>query len=214
MIAPVDSSHGRYLYHSGVRPTYWLPPALWMAVIMWLSSDVGSAEHTEHWLVPILRMLAPWAAPAQLEALHGLARKGGHLSEYAVLGALWFRALVRGRGLSPRAATWIAFAISLGWAILDEAHQSLVPARTASGTDVAIDGIGTLLALGVARLGWRGTADRATTLLLWAGLLGGGAFLVVNALAGVPSGALWLTAPAAALLLLARRMYARHRPRP
>ena len=214
MIAPVDSSHGRYLYHNGVRPTYWLPPVLWMAVIMWLSSDVGSAEHTEHWLVPILRVLAPWAAPAQLEALHGLARKGGHLSEYAVLGALWFRALVRGRGLSPRAAAWIAFAISLAWAILDEAHQSLVPSRTASGTDVAIDGIGTLLALGVARLGWRGTADRATTLLLWAGLLGGGLLLVVNALAGIPSGVLWLTSPAAALLLLARRLYARHRPRP
>jgi len=196
-----------------VRSTYWLPPALWMAVIMWLSSDVGSAEHTEHWLVPILRMLAPWAAPAQLEALHGLARKGGHLLEYAVLGALWFRALVRGRGLNPRPAAWIAFAISLGWAILDEAHQSLVPTRTASGTDVAIDGIGTLLALGVARLGWRGTADRATALLLWAGLLGGGAFLVVNALAGVPSGALWLTAPATALLLLARYLHARHRPR-
>jgi len=213
VIAPVDSSHGGYLYHTDVRSTYWLPPALWMAVIMWLSSDVGSAEHTEHWLVPILRMLAPWAAPAQLEALHGLARKGGHLLEYAVLGALWFRALVRGRGLNPRPAAWIAFAISLGWAILDEAHQSLVPTRTASGTDVAIDGIGTLLALGVARLGWRGTADRATALLLWAGLLGGGAFLVVNALAGVPSGALWLTAPATALLLLARYLHARHRPR-
>src|SRR2546427_1934363 len=62
VIAPVDSSHGSYLYHSGVRSTYWLPPALWMAVIMWLSSDVGRAEHTEHWLGPILRVLAPWAA--------------------------------------------------------------------------------------------------------------------------------------------------------
>src|SRR2546426_10466839 len=100
-----------------------------------------------------------------------------------------------------------------GVAILDEAHQSLVPTRTASGTDVAIDGIGTLLALGVARLGWRGTADRATARLLWAGLLGGGAFLVVNALAGVPSGPLRLTAPATDIHLLARYLHARHRPR-
>jgi len=199
------------LYHSGVRPTYWLPPVLWMALITLLSSDMGSAAHTEHWLLPILRALAPWATSAQLEVLHFLARKGAHLSEYAVLAALWFRALARGRGLSPRAAAWIAFAISLGWAGLDEAHQSLVPARTASRADVAIDGAGALVALGVARLGWRGVAARATTLLLWAGLVGGGVFLFVNALAGVPSGVLWLTVPGAALLLLARHLFARRR---
>ena len=199
------------MYHSGVRPTYWLPPVLWMALITLLSSDMGSAAHTEHWLLPILRALAPWATSAQLEVLHFLARKGAHLSEYAVLAALWFRALARGCGLSPRAAAWIAFTISLGWAGLDEAHQSLVPARTASRADVAIDGAGALVALGVARLGWRGAADRATTLLLWAGLVGGGVFLVVNALAGVPSGVLWLTVPGAALLLLARHLFARRR---
>jgi VanZ family protein len=180
-----------------------------MTVIMWFSSDFGNVTHTEHWLVPIWRTLAPWATPAQLVALHGLARKVAHVSEYAILAALWFRALVRGRDSSPRAGAWTAFAISVGWALLDEAHQSLVPSRTGSLADVAIDGIGALAAVVVARLGWRRAADLATSLLLWIALVGGGLFLVLNALAGVSSGMLWLTVPAAALALLLRLMHAR-----
>jgi VanZ family protein len=176
---------------------------------MWLSSDFGNVTHTEHWLVPILRTLAPWATPSQLAALHGLARKAAHFSEYAILAALWFRSLAGGRGSSPRSAAWIAFAISLGWALLDEAHQSLVPSRTGSVADVAIDGSGAMVALVVARLGWRRAADLTTDLLLWAALVGGGLFLVLNALAGVPSGVLWLTVPAAALVLLLRFMLPR-----
>jgi len=185
-----------------------------MAVIVVLSSDVGSAEHTEHWLVPLLRLLAPGATPTQLEALHGLARKAGHLTEYAALAALWYRAFARGRQVSPRSAAAIAFAISLGWAILDEAHQSFEPARTASAKDVAIDGIGALLAMLVATLGWRLAIDRTTTLLLWTALIGGLAFLLHDTLTSVPSGLLWLTAPLAAVILVARSMYARRQARP
>jgi len=197
-----------------VRLRYWLPAALWMVAIMVFSTDIGSAERTEHGLFPILRVLAPWATPAQLDALHGLVRKGAHVAEYAILAALWFRAFARGRALSPRAAAWIAFGISVAWAVLDEAQQSMRPTRTGSGADVAIDAVGALLAVGLARFGWRVTADRTTTVLLWVGVIGGAALLIVNALAGVSSGALWLTAPAAALLLVARSLYARHRPRP
>ena len=185
-----------------------------MALILTLSSDVGSAEHTAHWLVPLLRFLASWATPTQIEAMHGLVRKGGHLTEYAVLASLWYRAFARGRHLAPRSAAAIAFAISLVWAIVDETRQSLVPSRTASAHDVAIDSIGALLAMLVVTLGWRTVIDRTTTLLLWTALLGGIAFLILNTLTDIPSGILWLTAPLAALLLLARSLYTRHRPRP
>ena len=201
---------GRCLYHGRVPLTHWLPPALWMVAILTLSSDLGSAEHSEHWLVPLFRFLAPWATPSQLGALHGLARKAGHLTEYAVLAALWYRAFARGRRLPPRTAAAIAFSISLAFAMLDEARQSLVPTRTGSLMDVAIDGIGALLATLVAAAGWREAIDRATTVLLWTALVGGLAFLILNTLTGVPSGLLWLTAPLAALLLLARAIYARH----
>jgi VanZ family protein len=180
-----------------------------MAMILWLATDVGSAARTDHWLVPTLRVLTPWATPEQLRALLGLVRKIGHLTEYAILATLWYRALVRARGVRPWAAGWIAFAISLGWAVLDETVQSLVPSRTGSGADVAIDGVGALLAIGFARLGWRRTADRAASLLLWIALAGGGLLLVLNALAGVRAGVLWLTVPAAALVLLIRFVHAR-----
>ena len=192
---------------------YWLPPVIWMALIITLSSDVGSAEHTEHWLVPLLRLLGPWATPTQIDAVHGLVRKGGHLSEYALLASLWYRAFARGRQIAPRSAAATAFAISVVWAALDEARQSLVPSRTASAKDVAIDGIGALLAMLIATLGWRMMIDRTTTLLLWTALIGGIAFLVLNTLTDVPSGILWLTAPLAAILLIARSLYARHHAR-
>jgi len=190
-----------------MRSTPWLPPVLWMALIMWLSSDTASAAHTASWLLPILHALAPWATPAQLEAMHALIRKGAHLTEYAILAALWLRALIRGRAVRPSAAAAIAFAISLAWAILDEVHQSFVPSRTASPTDVAIDGMGALLAVVVGRLGWRRAAERATVLLLWFAAGGGGVALAVNALTGVPSGMLWLTTPLAAFGLLGRRLW-------
>jgi len=197
------------LYHGGVSIKHWLPPVLWMTLILIVSSDVGSAEHTEPWLVPLLRFLASWATPTQIEAMHGLVRKGGHLIEYAVLAALWYRAFARSRHRAPRSAAAIAFAISLVWAIVDETRQSLVPSRTASAKDVAIDSLGAWLAMLVATLGWRTVIDRTTTLLLWTALLGGIAFLILNTLTDIPSGILWLTAPVAAILLVARTIYAR-----
>jgi hypothetical protein len=56
--------------------------------------------------------------------------------------------------------------------------------------------------------------DRATTLLLWTAFLGGLTFLILNTLTETPSGLLWLTSPLAALLLLARTLYTRHRASP
>jgi VanZ family protein len=185
-----------------------------MAMIVTLSSDIASAEHTEHWFVPLLRHMASWATPTQIEAMHGLVRKGGHLTEYAVLASLWYRAFARGRHLTSRSAAPIAFAISLVWAIVDETRQSFVPSRTASAEDVALDGIGASLAILVALLGWRPVINRATTLLLWTALLGGIAFLILNTLTDTPSGLLWLTSPLAAILLRARTLYTRHHPRP
>jgi VanZ family protein len=183
-----------------------------MAVIVGFSSDMGSAKHTGHWLFPIFKVFVPEATAAQLEAMHGLMRKGAHVTEYAVLAGLWFRAFTQGLARSSGAAGWIALGISLGWALLDEALQSMRPSRTGSGVDVAIDTAGALLAVALARSGWRRAADWTTTTLLWVGLLGGAVLLAVNALAGVPSGALWLTVPGAALLLFLRRRHSRRPP--
>src|SRR2546422_4864125 len=70
-----------------MRPAHWLPPVLWMGVIMLLSTDTGSAAHTGELLLPLLHWLLPWASPGDLAAIHGLVRKGAHLTEYAILAA-------------------------------------------------------------------------------------------------------------------------------
>jgi VanZ family protein len=187
-----------------MRPAHWLPPVLWMGVIFWLSTDTASAEHTGQLLLPVLRWLLPWATPGQLATIHGLLRKGAHLTEYAILAALWYRAFRRGPTLGPPAAGRLAFMSSVAWAILDEWHQSLLPSRTSSAVDVAIDSTGAALALVLTNRGWRAVVDGATPILLWLAAAGGAAVIAINAWAGVPSGALWITTPAAGLTLLAR----------
>jgi len=187
-----------------MRLAPWLPPVLWMAVTAWLSTDIASGEHTSQLLLPALRWLLPWATPGQLHTVHRLLRKGAHLTEYAILAALWYRAFTRERNHSARAASWTAFAISLAWAALDEWHQSFLPSRTSSAMDVALDGAGAALALVVDWRAWRGMLDGATAILLWLAAVGGAAVIAMNAWTGVPSGTLWVTTPAAGLLLLAR----------
>jgi VanZ family protein len=89
----------------------WIPPILWTAVILSLSSDLFSARHTVEWL----------------GSLNFLGRKAAHLTEYFILGALLFRAL-RGDAHGFR-ARWavIAVVLAAGVASFDEWHQSFVP---------------------------------------------------------------------------------------
>src|SRR3989442_8045644 len=169
-----------------MRPAHWLPPVLWMGVIMGLSTNAASAEHTGQLLLPVFRWLLPWATPGQLDTIHALLRKGAHLTEYAILASLWYRAFTRGRNLGHRAAGRLAFVISVTWAVLDEWHQSFLPSRTGSAVDVAIDGAGATLALVVAYRGWRAVLDGAAPILLWLAAAGGAAPITLNPSARVP----------------------------
>lgn len=130
---------------------YWLPPLGWMALIWMMSSDVGSTEHSASILVPVITWLFPWATPDQIALIHALVRKLGHLTEYAILAALWFRGLVGERCLTPTPSAWVALAVSVTWAVLDEIHQGTIPSRTASAADVMIDAVGATLAVLAAR---------------------------------------------------------------
>lgn len=185
-------------------PLYWLPPVAWMAVIFVLSTDMGNARHTGDWLEPVLRALLPSANSAQLGAVHGAARKAAHVTEYAVLAALWFRALLRGRGWPARPAGWAALGLAVVWAVTDEWHQAFVPSRTASAGDVAFDAVGAALVVLVARAGWRAAARGATTALLWIAGLGGAGLLALNVALGMAWGVLGFSVPVAALVLVLR----------
>jgi VanZ family protein len=91
----------------------WLPVVLWAGVIFAFSS------------VPHLSTgLGTWDT---------ILRKAAHITEYAVLGALLYRAF---RREAPALAAGIAYAAS------DELHQHFVRGRHASPVDVAIDALG------------------------------------------------------------------------
>jgi VanZ family protein len=98
--------------------TVWLPVFAWAAVIFTFSS------------IPSLSTgLGTWDT---------ILRKGAHITEYAVLGALLYRAL----GIEP-----LALALGIAYAATDEFHQHFVRGRHASPIDVGIDAVG--LALGM-----------------------------------------------------------------
>jgi VanZ family protein len=108
------------------------------------------------------RALALWAPPIVLMGLifvlssmpsddpdktflQLFARKAVHFSEYALLTALWWRAL-RTR-LQPRAALIAAFSIACAYAITDEIHQTFVETRIGTPVDVLIDVAGAAVAI-------------------------------------------------------------------
>ncbi len=131
--------------------TAWLPVALWMALMFFGSTDAFSAEHTSRYLTPFLRWLDPDISSAALAQAHLLLRKAAHVTEYAILSGLLFRAL-RGLigGFWRRAA--VALAPALIFAPLDEFHQSFVPSRTSSLGDVLIDYSGAIAGILICRI--------------------------------------------------------------
>ena len=78
-----------------------------------------------------------------------VGRKIGHALEYALLCALWWRAL---RTVArPSRALAAAAAISFTYAVSDEVHQTFVEGRSGSALDVAIDSVGIALAAATLR---------------------------------------------------------------
>jgi VanZ family protein len=102
----------------------WLPPLALMAVIFTLSaqSDLNSG----------------------LGTIDLIGRKILHMSEYALLCFLWWRALRT--VISARAAIALAFAIAVTYAATDEYHQHFVSGRHGTPVDVGIDAVGAAVA--------------------------------------------------------------------
>jgi VanZ family protein len=203
-----------------------------MGVIFWGSTESFSGEATAARILPLLRALLPWADLAQLELLHAMLRKGGHVLEYGILAWLWFRAfspaghpraLPRIEGtaqgstegglsaLKSNRHALAAFAISVAYAGLDELHQAWTRVRTGSLRDVLWDAAGAAAALGLLPFGWKSTATLLTTILLWIGALGGTLLLLLALLAGAPARWLWASAPLAWVALVGWRWLRRNR---
>ena len=128
------------------RLAYWIPAILVAILISTFSTHYFSDRQTGRIIIPILHWLFPSASAHLLHLMHIGIRKLAHVTEFGVFSIAVFHGL---RG--PRVGwrwNW-AFAtliIAVGYAGLDEWHQSFVPIRHASARDVAVDAFGALLA--------------------------------------------------------------------
>jgi VanZ family protein len=122
---------------------YWMPVIAWMGLIFVASTDLMSGQQTSRFIGPFLRWLVADISPEAVAAVQLFVRKAAHVTEYAILAVLVFRALAGGRGrtgLQP----WIVLGIAASYAALDEWHQSHVASRTGTPRDVAIEVCGAL----------------------------------------------------------------------
>lgn len=108
-------------YAAEVRVLAWLPALLLAAVIWKLSAT------------PDLAVASGW--------LDTVTRKVAHVAVFALLCGACVLGL-RAQRLSVATSLICGAALALGYAVLDEYHQSFVPTRVGTPVDVAIDALG------------------------------------------------------------------------
>ncbi len=135
----------------------WLPVGLWAGLIFWGSTGLFASSETSRLIRPLVLWLHPGASDALVGLVQTVARKGWHLTEYAVLTAGVWRAVGRPPGIAatPTHRAILAWAWAVTYAVSDEFHQSFVDGREGALRDVGFDALGAGLA--------------ATALLLMAG---------------------------------------------
>lgn len=130
---------------------YWLPVVVWMCLIFTASGDSGSFQHSSRLVSPFVHWLFPNVTPQALRTVVVVVRKGAHVTEYAILACLIWRAVGSLPRPEPQRWVWADAARTLVLVILyaasDEFHQRFVPTRDASVRDVLIDISGAVLAL-------------------------------------------------------------------
>ena len=132
---------------SGKFIRYWLPVIAWFGVIFIASTDLMSAQHTSRFIGPLLRWINPDISLEAIRAVQFAVRKAAHVTEYAILSFLLFRALQSGAMQRVWRNAAITFLIAAVYAALDEYHQSFVASRTGSPVDVLIDASGAALGI-------------------------------------------------------------------
>lgn len=136
---------------------FWFPVVMMFGVMYYFSTDVFSAENTRGVLDKIFLWFSPHASKRAILNFNYFVRKSAHFTEYAVLGALLFRAFRAGNAVRWR-FKWAlySFLFSAAWALLDELHQSFTQKRGGSIWDSLLDSSGALFTLAVIAVLTRG----------------------------------------------------------
>jgi VanZ family protein len=145
------------------RPATWLatwgPVWAMMAIIFCASTNLGRTENSSRLIDPIIRFFYPEIGAAALAHIVFAVRKVGHISEYALLAGLIWRALRKSCGKIPdqwsRRIACKAVVLAALYAITDELHQSFNPNRMGQWQDVVLDAFGAALGIAVVWIGWR-----------------------------------------------------------
>ncbi len=130
----------------------WLPAILGIAIIVWESTDTFSSAHTSQPLRHLWELLAGPVSNGAWDTIHRNIRKTGHAIGYGLLSGLFFRAwfLTFREFLGRRVEEWqtsslLALVCTLAVGSSDELHQKLLPSRTSSPFDVAVDMAGAFM---------------------------------------------------------------------
>lgn len=134
------------------------PFLVWIGVIFFFSSNLGSSSHTSLIIEPLLKFIYPQITAESLEFAHACVRKAAHFTEYGILALLGLRAFASSAGVLYK-LRWVLPIVAVAVvASLDEFNQSFEPSRTSSVWDVLLDISGgvvaTLFCLAVSTL-WR-----------------------------------------------------------
>ena len=140
-----------------------MPVFLWALFISWMSTEAGSPRHTSRFIGPFLRWLHPGIRDETVQQVQFVIRKTAHVTEYALLSVLLWRARRKAYWGDPRPwrrneALFAVLACVL-FAVTDEWHQSFVPGREGRAADVVLDGAGACAGM-LAVWGWYRCKER------------------------------------------------------
>jgi VanZ family protein len=148
--------HGSFLLPCAVLrirsfAKYWLPVLVWSWIIFSASGDSASFQHSSRIIGPLVHWFFPHLSEDAVHAIVMFVRKCAHVTEYAVLALLLWRALRKPAEQGHAPWRWsrarLVLALVALYAASDEIHQAFVPSRQGSVRDVLLDTAGAALAL-------------------------------------------------------------------
>ena len=122
-----------------------------MTAIFSASGERGSFQHSSRILEPFLHWLMPNLSAEAFRTIVLVIRKCAHLTEYAVLALLVWRAWRKPHWHDARPWLWSEAGVALWATVLyaatDEFHQTFIPSREGCIRDVLIDSTGAVVGL-------------------------------------------------------------------